>query len=67
MWRYLHHHHHTNQTYRVMAISQKPISLRISKESLARIDQFCEDSAGLRKRNEVINTAITEWLDAHNL
>lgn len=50
-----------------MAVNQKPISLRIYKDSLARIDQFCEDSTGLRKRNEVINTAITEWLDAHEL
>lgn len=50
-----------------MAVSQKPISLRISKESLARIDHFCEDSAGLRKRNEVINTAIHEWLEAHEV
>lgn len=50
-----------------MAVNQKPISLRIYKDSLARIDQFCEDSAGLRKRNEVINTAIHEWLEAHAL
>lgn len=50
-----------------MAINQKPISLRIYKDSLARIDQFCEDSAELRKRNEVINTAISEWLEAHAL
>ena len=50
-----------------MAVNQKPISLRIYKDSLARIDQFCEDSEGLRKRNEVINTAIQEWLEAHAL
>lgn len=50
-----------------MSVNQKPISLRIYKDSLARIDQFCEDSAGLRKRNEVINTAIQEWLEAHAL
>lgn len=67
MWRYLHHHYTNNKTNSIMAVSQKPISLRIYKDSLARIDQFCEDSAGLRKRNEVINTAITEWLDAHEL
>lgn len=67
MWRYLYHHHTNHQTYRVMAVNQKPISLRIYKDYLARIDQFCEDSAGLRKRNEVINTAIHEWLEAHAL
>ena len=50
-----------------MAVNQKPISLRIYKDSLVRIDQFCEDSAGLRKRNEVINTAIQEWLEARAL
>ena len=50
-----------------MAVNQKPISLRIYKDSLARIDQFCEDYAGLRKRNEVITTAIHEWLEAHKI
>lgn len=50
-----------------MAVNQKAISLRINKESLARIDLFCEASAGARKRNEVINTAISEWLDSHGL
>ena len=50
-----------------MAVNQKPISLRIYKDSLARIDHFCEDSARLSQRNEVINTAIQEWLEAHAL
>lgn len=44
-----------------MARTQTPISLRIDKEIFARLDVFCKENA--RKRNEVINSAITCYLD----
>lgn len=44
-----------------MARTQTPLSLRIDKETLARLDAFCQGT--LRKRNEVINTAISSYLD----
>lgn len=43
-----------------MAVTQKPISARIDNITLAKLDTFC--AATNRKRNEVINTAVAEYL-----
>lgn len=43
-----------------MAINQKPISVRMDKELLAKLDSFVAKING--KRNACINGAVEEWL-----
>lgn len=41
-------------------VTQKPMSLKIDLETLAKLENLCK--AENRKKNEVINTAIAEYI-----
>lgn len=43
-------------------VTQKPISLKINIELLAKLNEFCEKSGS--PRNGVINKAIAAYLDS---
>ena len=52
---------HNSENYNDMAITQKPISVRINETLLARLDVYIKRIEG--KRNACINAAIDEWLN----